>query len=221
MERHFDEELNNLKRLLLRMADETQEMIGLAVKSLVERNEKFAKEVFGLEDGVNKQEVEIEEEVLKLMALHQPAGSDLRFLTAVLKINNDLERVADQAVNIGEISLRLLKEPPLKPLIDIPHMAKLAQTMVKQSLDALVRHDAALAEKVCQSDDEVDRLNERVFRELLAHMMEDPRSTARAVDLILISRNLERVADHATNISEDVIFIEKGKNIKHHLQEEV
>ena len=217
MERHFDEELNNLKQLLLKMADEAQEMVGLAVKSLVERNQDFAKEVFALENAVNRQEVEIEDEVLKLMALHQPAGSDLRFLTAVLKINNDLERVADQAVNIGEISLRLLKEPPLKPLIDIPHMAKLAQTMIKQSLDALVRHDAALAKRVCESDDAVDQLNEQVFRELLTYMIENPKNIARAVDLILVSRNLERVADHATNISEDVIFIEQGKNIKHHL----
>ena len=219
MERHFDEELNNLKRLQLRMADQAQEMIGLAVKSLVERNQDLAKEVFELENGVNKQEVEIEDEILKLMALHQPAGSDLRFLTAMLKINNDLERVADQAVNIAEISIRLLKEPPLKPLIDIPQMAKLAQNMIKQSLDALVRHDADLAKKVCESDDEVDRLNEQVFRELLTYMMEDPKNITRAVDLILVSRNLERVADHATNISEDVIFIEQGKNIKHHLGE--
>ena len=216
MERHFDEELTKLKQSLLHMADEAQEMIGLAVKSLVERSEAHAHRVLKIEEGVNRQEIEIEDEVLKLMALHQPAGGDLRFLTAVLKINNDLERVADQAYNIGEISLRLLKEPQLKPLIDIPHMARLAQTMIKQSLDALVCHDAALAKKVCESDDEVDRLNEQVFRELLTYMMEDTKSITRAVDLILVARNLERIADHATNISEDVIFIEQGKNIKHH-----
>ena len=216
MERHFDEELMQLKQKLLQMADRSQEMIGFAVKSLTERSQPHARRVFDLEEDVNHQEIEIEDAVLKLMALHQPAGGDLRFLTAVLKINNDLERVADQAYNIGEISLRLLKEPPLKPLIDIPQMAKLAQTMIKQSLDALVRHDSGLAKKVCESDDEVDRLNEQVFRELLTYMMEDPKSITRAVDLILVARNLERIADHATNISEDVVFIEQGKNIKHH-----
>lgn len=219
MERHFDEELKFLKEKLLAMADRTQEMIGLAVKSLVERNASHAKRAFELEEIVNRQEIEIEDEVLKLLALHQPAGGDLRFLTAVLKINNDLERVADQAFNIGEISLRLLKEPPLKPLLNIPHMARSAQTMIKNSLDALVRHDTALAKKVCESDDEVDRLNEQLFRELLTYMMEDPKNISRAVDLILVSRNIERIADHATNISEDVIFIEQGKNIKHHAQE--
>ncbi len=216
MERHFDEELKNLKQQLLQMADEAQEMTGLAVKSLVERKEEQAREVFELEKNVNRLEIEIEDEVLKLLALHQPAASDLRFLTAVLKINNDLERVADQAVNIAEISLRLLKEPILKRLIDIPHMAKLSQIMIKQSLDALVRHDADLAKKVCESDDAVDRLNEQVFRELLTYMMQDPKNIKRAVDLVLVCRNLERIADHATNISEDVIFIEQGKNIKHH-----
>lgn len=219
MERHFDEELKDLKNKLLQMADQAQGMTGLAVKSLVERSESFARQVLQMEADVNRQEVEIEDEVLKLLALHQPAGGDLRFLTAVLKINNDLERVADQAVNISEISLRLMKEPQLKPLIDIPHMAKLSQVMIKQSLDALVHHDAALAKRVCESDDEVDRLNDQVFRELLTYMMQDPKNITRAVDLVLVCRNLERIADHATNISEDVIFIEKGKNIKHHMQD--
>ena len=217
MERHFDEELSHLKQRLLTMADQAQEMIGLAVRSLTERKESLVQEVFKLEQSVNRSEIEIEDLVLKLLALHQPVGVDLRFLTAVLKINNDLERVADQAVNIAEISLRLLKEPVLKPVIDIPNMAKLVQTMVKESLDALVRHDTALAKKVCENDDEVDRLNERVFKEHLSGMMKDPKGIARAVDFILVSRNLERIADHATNIGEDVIFIEQGKNIKHHL----
>ena len=218
MERHFDEELKNLKQKLLQMADAAQEMIGLAIQSLVERSEARAKEVFVLEEKVNHTEIEIEEEVLRLLALRQPAARDLRLLTAVLKINNDLERVADQAVNIAEISICLLKEPPLKPLIDIPHMANLAQKMIKNSLEAFVHHDPKLAEEVCEDDDEVDRINEQIFRELLTYMMEDARSITRAVDLILVSRNLERIADHATNISEDVIFIEEGKNIKHHFQ---
>jgi phosphate transport system protein len=220
MERHFDEELKNLKQKLLRMGDTAQEMIGLAVKALVERKEPLTKEVFTLEDRVNHLEIEIEDAVLKLLALRQPAAGDLRLLTAILKINNDLERVADQAVNIAELAIYLLKEPPLKPLIDIPKMALLAQKMIKNSLDAFVRHDPALAKAVCEDDDEVDRINDQIFRELLTYMMEDAKSITRAVDLILVSRNLERVADHATNISEDVIFIEQGKNIKHHIQEE-
>jgi len=220
MERHFDEELKNLKQKLLRMADTAQEMIGLAVKALVERKEALTQEVFGLEQNVNHMEIEIEEEVLRLLALRQPAAGDLRLLTAILKINNDLERVGDQACNIAESTLDLLQQPPLKPLIDIPHMAQLAQRMIKNSLDAFVNQNPSLAKQVCADDDEVDRINEQIFRELLTYMMQDPKSINRAVDLILVSRNLERVADHATNISEDVIFIVEGKNIKHHIQEE-
>lgn len=219
MERHFDEELKDLKQKMLAMADTSQQMIGLAVKSLVDRQESIAKEVFEHEERVNHMEIEIEDAVLRLLALRQPAGGDLRLLTAILKINNDLERVADQAVNIAEISIDLLKEPPLKPLIDIPNMARLAQKMIKDSIDAFVRHDSSLAKQVCEHDDEVDRLNDQIFRELLTYMMGDPKSITRAVDLILVGRNLERIADHATNISEDVIFIEEGKNIKHHLDE--
>jgi phosphate transport system protein len=220
MERHFDEELKHLKQRLLQMADTAQEMIGLAVRALAERKESLAKEVFVLEETVNHMEVQIEDEVMRLLALRQPAAGDLRLLTAILKINNDLERVADQACNISEIAVFLLKEPPLKPLIDIPHMAKLAQKMIKDSLEAFVRQDSKLANEVCADDDEVDRLNDQIFRELLTYMMEDPKSITRAVDLILVSRNLERVADHATNISEDVIFIVEGKNVKHHILDE-
>ena len=220
MERHFDDELTHLKQKLLQMGDTAQDMIGLAIKGLVERKESYSADVFGLEDKVNHMEFEIEDSVLKLLALRQPAAKDLRLLTAILKINNDLERVADQAVNIAEISIRLMKEPPLKPLIDIPHMAVLAQKMIKNSLEAFVHHDPKLAMDVCAHDDDVDRINDQVFRELLTYMMQDAKSITRAVELILVSRNLERIADHATNIGEDVVFIEEGKNIKHHIQEE-
>ncbi len=219
MERHFDEELKHLKQRLLHMADTAQQMIDLAIKALVERKEDYAKQVFELEQEVNRTEIEIEDEALRLLAIRQPAAKDLRLLTAILKINNDLERVADQAVNIAEISTDLLTQPQLKPLIDIPNMAKLAQRMIRNSINAFVNHDPAQAEVVCGDDDEVDSINDQVFRELLTYMMEDPKSIKRAVDLILVSRNLERIADHATNISEDVIFIEQGKNIKHHLQD--
>ncbi|MBI3315467.1 MAG: phosphate signaling complex protein PhoU [Candidatus Omnitrophica bacterium] len=219
MERHFDEELKNLKQKLLQMADTAQGMIGLAVRALTERKEPLAGEVFALEEKVNAAEIEIEEEVLRLLAVRQPAARDLRLLTAILKINNDLERVADQAENIAEIAVLLLKEPPLKPVIDIPKMAALSQRMIKNGIDAFVKHDASLAKAVCEDDDAVDRINDQRFRELLTTMIADPKSVTRAVDLILVGRNLERIADHATNISEDVIFIEEGKNIKHHLQE--
>ncbi|MBI2095543.1 MAG: phosphate signaling complex protein PhoU [Candidatus Omnitrophica bacterium] len=217
MERHFDEELKRLKEKLLQMADLSQEMIGLAVRSLVRRQTSFAEETLTVEETVNRLEIEIEEEVIRLIARMQPAAKDLRLLTATLKITNDLERVADQACNIAETALRLLKEPPLKPLVDVPNMAALSQRMIKNSLDAFVNHDPALAKKVCEDDDQVDRLNRQIFRDLLAAMTEDKRNVIRAVDLILVSRNLERIADLATNIGEEVIFIEEGKNIKHHV----
>src|SRR3989338_6321018 len=193
MERHFDEELKRLKEKLLQMADLSQEMIGLAVQSLVKRQASFAEETLTVEQTVNHLEIEIEDEVIRLMARRQPAARDLRLLTATLKINNDLERVADQACNIAETALRLLKEPPLKPLIDIPNMAVLSRRMIKNSLDAFVNHDPALAKKVCEDDDEVDRINRQIFKELLTAMTEDTRSVTRAVDLILVSRNLERI----------------------------
>ncbi len=221
METHFDEELKILKQKLLQMGDLAQEMIGLSILALKERQEGYAKEVFHIEEKVNHLEIEIEDETLVLLARRQPAAKDLRLLTAILKINNDLERVADQAVNIAEIALYLMKEPPLKPLIDIPFMATLAQKMIQNSLQAFVQHDPALAQDVCAKDDQVDQINDQIFRELLTYMMENPNSITRAVDLILVSRNLERIADHATNIGEEVIFIEQGKNIKHHIQEQV
>jgi len=216
MERLFDDELSHLKEKMLDMADSAQAMIGLAVKALTERKESYVEEVLKLEVKVNHLEIEIEEEVLRLLALRQPAAKDLRFLTALLKINNDLERVADQACNIVETVRFMLKEPPLRSSINISHMAQVAQQMIKNSIEAFVHHDTALAKQVCEQDDEVDRLNEQIFRVLLTYMMEDPKSITRAVDLILVSRNLERIADHATNIGEEVVFIEEGRNIKHH-----
>ena len=219
MERHFDEELKLLKQKLLEMADLSLEMIGFSIRSLTERDQALGEQTLRIEDRVNHMEVEIEEEVLNLLALRQPAARDLRFLTAVLKINNDLERIADQACNIAETVFYLLQEPPLKvPLIDIPMMAALSQKMVKESMDAFVNHDPVLAHAVCEHDDEVDWINDQIFRVLLTCMMENAKSITRAVDLILVSRNLERIADHATNIGEEVIFIEEGKNIKHHIQ---
>ena len=219
MQRHFDEELKLLNQEILRMGSLVEEAIGKAMKALVERDAKLAQAVAQGDDPVNMLEIAIDERCMELLARHQPAGTDLRFLTMALKINSDLERMGDLAVNIAERTLELLKEPLLKPLIDIPRMAQLAQAMVKDSLDAFVRRDAALARNVCQRDDDVDRLNEQVFRELLTYMMEDPKTITRAVDLILIGRHLERIADHATNVAEDVIYLVQGKTIKHHLEE--
>jgi len=219
MERHFDEELKKLSQELLRMGGLVEEQISRSVKSLVDRDTALAENVLRSDDAINMLEIEIEDMCLKFLALHQPAGSDLRFITMVMKIVNDLERMGDQAVNIAEHTLDLLKQPLLKPLIDIPRMASLAQKMVKDSLDAFVNRNTQLARSVCERDDEVDNLNDQIFRELLTYMMEDSSKITRSVDLILIGRNIERVADHATNIGEDVIYLVEGKTIKHHLEE--
>jgi phosphate transport system protein len=219
MERHFDAELTALNEKLLEMARLAEESVARAVKSLKERNEAIAQDVLKREGGINLLEIEIDERCMKLLALRQPVASDLRFITSAMKISSDLERVGDLAVNIAEVSLDLLKQPPLKPLIDIPRMAAVAQSMVKDALNAFVNRDEKLARAVCERDDEVDSLNDQVFRELLTYMMNDPATINRAVGLILIGRHLERIADHATNIGEDVIYLVLGKTIKHHIEE--
>ncbi len=219
MERHIDVELARLKDELVRMAGLAEAAIGLAVKALMSRDAQAAQQVIASDDAVNTMELEVDELCLRIMALYQPEAKDLRFLAMALKINNDLERMGDQAVNIAERTLELLKEPLLKPLIDIPRMAQIAQGMVKDSLDAFVQQDVPRARAVCQRDDEVDRYDDQMFRELLTYMMQDPKAITRAVNLILVSRHLERIADHATNIAEDVIYLVEGKNIKHHAQE--
>jgi len=219
MERHIDVELARLKNELVRMAGLAEAAIGLAVKALVGRDAQAAQQVIASDDAINTMELEVDELCLRIMALYQPEAKDLRFLAMALKINNDLERMGDQAVNIAERTLELLKEPLLKPLIDIPRMAQIAQAMVKDSLDAFVQQDVPRARAVCQRDDEVDRYDDQIFRELLTYMMQDPKAITRSVNLILVSRHLERIADHATNIAEDVIYLVEGKNIKHHAQE--
>lgn len=219
MERHFDEQLRELSQELLKMGGLVEESISRSVKALVDRDQALAEEIIRCDDRINMMEIEIEENCLKLLALHQPAGSDLRFITMVMKIVNDLERIGDQAVNICERTLELLKAPVLKPLIDIPRMAVLSQKMVKDSLDAFVSRDSKQARSVCERDDQVDSLKDQILRELLTYMMEDSSAISRAVDLILIARHLERIADHATNIAEDVIYMVEGKTIKHHLEE--
>ena len=217
MERRFDEALKQVRERLFAMAGMAEHAVGKAVKALVDRQAALAAEVIYDDAAINRLEVEVEESCLALLARYQPEARDLRFIAMVFKIVNDLERVGDQGVNIAERTLDLLKEPLLKPLIDIPQMALLAQQMLKDALDAFVNQDAERARGVCRRDDEVDHLNDQVYHELLVYMTQDPKTITRAVDLILIGRHLERVADHATNIAEDVYYLVRGMTIKHHL----
>jgi phosphate transport system protein len=216
METHFQKELEGLKEDLLKMAAMVEEAIRDSVQSLVRRDSELAQKTFGLEDRINKMEIAIDDMCLRLLALRQPMATDLRFITSAMKINTDLERMGDQAVNIAERSLSLNQEPQLKPYIDIPRMAEAVQTMVKDVLDAFVNSDSKLARSVCERDDIVDGLNDQVFRELLTFMMSDPQTITRAVHLMIVCRCLERIADHTTNIAEDVIFLVDAHVIKHH-----
>lgn len=218
MERPFDEELKGLKEKILEMAAYAEESITFAVRCLKERNEELVSEVMRREEAINHLEIEIDELCMRLLALRQPMAADLRFITSAMKISSDLERIGDQAVNIIERTIELLRHPQLKPLIDIPRMADLAQKMVRDAINAFINRDDRLALDVCERDDQVDQLNEQVFRELLTYMMQDAETITRAVDLILVGRHLERIADHATNIGEDVIYMVKGKTIKHHIE---
>lgn len=216
MDRLFDEELRNLRRTLLHMAAHVEEAITLAVRSLKERKEELARDVLSGESITNDADIAIDELGMRLLALRQPMASDLRFITSAMKIGSDLERIGDLAVNIAERSLTLLLSPPLKPLLDIPEMSAVTQRMVRDALKSFIEGDEAMARDVCKRDDIVDHYNDQIFRELLTYMMADPGTISRAMDLILVSRNLERIADHATNIAEDVIYIVSGKTIKHH-----
>jgi phosphate transport system protein len=187
------------------------------MRALIERDDAIAQEVIERDRQVNAYDVEIDERCVSLLALHQPAAGDLRFITTAMKIVTDLERIGDQAVNIAQRVLELNREAQLKPYIDLPRMAERAQRMVKESLDAFVARDTALARQVCGEDAEVDALKEQIFRELLTFMMEDPRTIPRAIRVILISRFMERVADHATNIAEMVVYLVEGKMVRHTL----
>jgi phosphate transport system protein len=219
METHFQKELDELKENLLKMAALVEEALRTGVSSLVKRDSELAKKTFEFEDRINKMEILIDEMCLKLLALRQPMATDLRFITSAMKIVTDLERMGDQAVNISERALSLNQEPQLKPYIDIPRMAEITQSMVKDVLDAFVNRDSKLARSVCERDDLVDGLNDQVMRELLTYMISDPKTTTRAVHLMIVARCLERIADHATNIAEDVIFMVDAIIIKHHADE--
>ena len=215
MTRHFHEELEALKQTLLAMGGLVEDQIRHVMQALLDRDDALAREVIERDRRVNAYDVEVDEQCVELLALHQPTAGDLRFITTAMKIVTDLERIGDQAVNIGQRVIELNREPQLKPYIDLPRMATRAQAMVKESLGAFVARDTDLARRVCGEDEEVDALKEQIFRELLTFMMEDPRSIPRAIRLILISRFMERVADHATNIAEMVIYLVEGKMVRH------
>ena len=217
MQRHFHEELEALKQTLLAMGGLVEDQIRRVMRALLERDDALAQEVIERDQQVNAYDVEVDETCVSLLALHQPTAGDLRFITTAMKIVTDLERIGDQAVNIAQRVLELNREPQLKPYIDLPRMAEKAQHMVKESLDAFVARDTELARKVCAEDADVDALKEQLFRELLTFMMEDPKTIPRAIRLILISRFMERVADHATNIAEMVIYLVDAKMVRHTL----
>ena len=217
MERHhFEGELQGLRSQLLRMGGLVEERVHRAVQALIHRREEDASRVIAQDGEINDLQMDIDDRCLKLLATQSPLAVDLRLITSAMKINADLERIGDQAVNIAESVLVLIPQPPLKPLIDIPRMASIAEKMIRDALDAFVKRDAELARDVLRRDDEVDELKDQVFRELLTYMMADPGTIQRALSLILVSRNLERIADHATNIAEDVIFIMEARDVRHH-----
>jgi phosphate transport system protein len=218
--RHFIEALEDLQGRLLEMAGLVESAIHRSVSSLAERDEAQAREVLHNEARINQLEIEIDNCAVRLLALHQPMASDLRFLTAAIKINSDLERMGDLAVNIVERSLSLMHQPPVNPLIDIPQLARLVESMVRKSLDAFVKRDPELARGVLLSDDAVDDLRDAIYQELIAFMQKDPSTISRALDLLFVARNLERIADHATNIAEDVLFLVQGVDVRHHAEVE-
>src|SRR4030095_2461342 len=214
--RHFQEELDILKTRLLEMGGLAEERVRSAVQGLAERDFAQIEHVLHGDEPVNALHMEIDDRCLKLLALHQPVAADLRAVMVAVKINTDLERVGDLAVNIAEASKRYATHPPVKKLIDIPRMADIAQAMLRDALDSFVRRDTALAQQVLNEDDRLDGLKTQIFRELLTYMLQDPATVEPALDLILVSRHLERIGDHATNIAEDVIFMVSALDVRHH-----
>ncbi|MGD0566091.1 MAG: phosphate signaling complex protein PhoU [Candidatus Goldiibacteriota bacterium] len=219
MERHFDEELNNLKRNILKMASLVDESIEKAVRALVERKEDLAAEVENQDSAIDMLEIEIDMLCLDLLARRQPIAIDLRFIASVMKINSDLERIGDLAANIAHKTQILVKYPVLKPLIDIPKMGELVRGMLKDSITALVDKNSELARNITARDTMVDDLYVQVFREVLTHMMEDNENIKTGIELILIAKHLERMADHVTNVAEDIVYMVEGKTIKHKFEE--
>ena len=217
--RHFQEELEALKERLLAMGGLAEERVRVSVQALTERDASAVQAILTGDEPINDLHIEVDDRCFKLLALHQPMAADLRAIVAAVKINTDLERVGDLAVNVAEAGKRYLQHPPVKPLIDIPRMGDIAMLMLRDALDAFVRRDVALAEAVLVKDDALDALKTQIFRELLTYMLQDPATIEPALDLILISRHLERIGDHATNIAEDVIFMVSAKDVRHQTME--
>jgi phosphate transport system protein len=213
--KHYEQQLRFLKDKLLLMSHQAEQMIADAMKALSERRPSLAEEVISRDDTLDQLEVEIDTLCYQILALEQPVASDLRFIATALKIVRDLERIGDTAVNIAERAHELIQEPELKKLIALPIMADATQRILKQSLDAFVNSDTELAQKVIKEDDTVDDLYEQIFRELLTYMIEDTRNISRALKLIFIAKNLERVGDHSANIAEMVVFMVRGQDIRH------
>lgn len=218
VKRHFQEELEQLKTRLLEMGGLAEENVRLAVRGLVEGDREVIGRVLAGDEPVNRLHIEVDNRCFTLFALYQPMAADLRTIVAAVKINTDLERVGDLAVNIAQAAQRYASHPPVKKLIDIPLMAEIAQNMLRDALDAFVRHDVDLAQHVLDEDDRLDALKTQIFRELLTYMLQDPATIEPALDLILVSRHLERIGDHATNVAEDVIFIVSAKDVRHGVQ---
>jgi phosphate transport system protein len=218
--RHFEEELEHLKTRLLEMGGLAEEQVRLAVQGLVDRDRSLIDRVLHGDDPLNALHIEVDGRCFTLLALYQPMAVDLRAIVAAVKINTDLERVGDLAINIAEAAARYAVHPPVKKLIDIPRMASIAQAMLRDALDAFVKRDTALAQRVLNEDDRLDELKTQIFRELLTYMLQDPTTIEPALDLILMSRHLERIGDHATNVAEDVIFMVSAKDVRHHAAEE-
>ncbi len=215
MLRHFDRNIEELKELLLRMGAMVEDQIHESIRSLLERDTSVAQRVIESDGEIDRMELLIDQHTIELIAMMQPAAVDLRFVATAMKITPELERIADLAVDVCERAIELNREPPLKPLVDIPRLARMAQDMVRQSLDAFVRRDASLAREVIARDDEVDQLTEQSFRELLTYMLEDSKNISRAIRLTFIGKYFERMADGATNICEMVVYLVEGKVIKH------
>lgn len=216
--RHFVEELEQLKAKLLEQSSLVESAIYRSITAVVQKDEALARDVLKNEGRVNEIEIEIDDFAVSLLALQQPMATDLRFIIASIKINNDLERMGDLAVNIAQRALDLLDEPVIKPMIDIPHIAALVQSMVRKALDSFVLRDSDLARSVLASDDAVDDLRNASFHELISFMERDPKNIRQSMNLISVVRNLERIADHATNIAEDVMFLAEGIDVRHHAE---
>jgi phosphate transport system protein len=215
MQRHFDEQIQELLEKLVLMGRVAESMIQLSLRVLIERNESLSNEVARKEKDVNELQMEIDDRAVKLTALQQPVGSDVRFLFMASRIATELERIGDQAVNICQNAHHVLKSAPLKPLVDLPRMGEIAEAMVRKSIEALVTRNCALARAVLEEEKGVDLFRDQIFRVLLTYMMADPGTIERALSLILMSRNLERVGDHATNIAEEVIYLVEGREVRH------